>query len=59
LWPVYERTSYAFSFVLGRFCYDESIRYRFKGGIDRHSSVMIALCGLFELIALTQEIYPQ
>ena len=49
MWPVYERTSYAFSFVLGRFCYDESIRYRFKGGIDRHSSVMIALCGLFEL----------
>ena len=54
LWPVYERISYAFSFVQGGFVMMRGLGIEFKGGIERHSLVKMASCGLFKLNALTK-----
>jgi hypothetical protein len=59
LCPAYERISYAFSFVQGGFVMMRGLGIEFKEGIERHSLVRMASCGLFKLKALTEKNYLQ
>lgn len=54
MWSVYERISYAISFVQGGFVMMRELGIEFKGGIERHSLVRMASYGLFKLNALTR-----
>jgi hypothetical protein len=48
-----------FSFVQGGFVMMRGLGIEFKGGIERHSLVRMASCGLFKLKALTEKNYLQ